>query len=68
MTQRVALVTGFEAYGGRGLNPTSEVVAFWILAEAQRYFKTHHPEVAVHSVIVEENCSSRCEVLGSHND
>lgn len=27
MTQRVALVTGFEAYGGRGLNPSSEVVA-----------------------------------------
>lgn len=27
MTQRVALVTGFEAYGGRGINPAGEVVA-----------------------------------------
>ena len=44
-------------------NPSSEVVAQYILDEATDYFNTHYPEISVHSVSLSETCQSNCTVI-----
>lgn len=44
-------------------NPTCEVLAAWIFHQAVEAFK-EFKHVKVHSVVIEETCTSRCEYYG----